>query len=625
MSRCSFQEFVVVASGIGCLAAAEFGLLHLLDVPPRHKGALFMTQGVVGCLVFAYLTYKYCGQPKRVPVRRVGHDGEVIINSLTNETWALTVLQRVKISCTAVTLLPFRIILFVLALVLAVVFSLLATVGLSQKSLSNEPLSSARLFLRKPVGWCFRVVLFSLGFVWIRYRGKMAPTSDAPVKVGAPHMSMIEPVAFMCVNLGMFVAEASNFQFGPLKWLVQCMQPILFDRFDPDSRRKCGEDQVERATNPKWHKGGALCVFPEGATHNQQELYVFKTGAFRMGVPVQPVAIKIPFRWMDCSWCTAGPGASSLLLRAMCQFVNFMQLTYLPVHTPTVAEKKDARLFANNVQKAIGESLGVGVSNHSIEDNKLMDLIRATVGREDTLRPNIIDQTAAVAVAHRFEFRSANELLGISIKEARQYLKHFLQHGGKDGLMDFAEFKRTFPSMDAKSQREMFALMDVDHDGRIEFHEFLIKVALLNERINLDAGAKEKSPSEVEADQDRFRKAVALAYDVLAMRSESDQMSTDSLRALLQTAFPDLSVKDVDDFVAEADKDGNGTLTREEFLQFCTAHQDAKNAVRDVLFPGVAQIGSVVQEGLANEEAAKAAKAKAKKLKRHQMDSKKKN
>ena len=39
----------------------------------------------------------------------------------------------------------------------------------------------------------------------------------------------------------------------------------------------------------------------------------------------------------------------------------------------------------------------------------------------------------------------------------------------------------------------------------------------------------------VEADQDRFRKAVALAYDVLAMRSESDQMSTDSLRALLQT------------------------------------------------------------------------------------------
>ena len=40
--------------------------------------------------------------------------------------------------------------------------------------------------------------------------------------------------------------------------------------------------------------------------------------------------------------------------------------------------------------------------------------------------------------------------------------------------------------------------------------------------------------------------------------------------AIFHQAFPDLSVKDVDDFVAEADKDGNGTLTREEFLQFCT-------------------------------------------------------
>ena len=68
-------------------------------------------------------------------------------------------------------------------------------------------------------------------------------------------------------------------------------------------------------------------------------------------------------------------------------------------------------------------------------------------------------------------------LLRLSLyRQARQYLKHFLQHGGKDGLMDFAEFKRTFPSMDAKSQREMFALMDVDHDGRIEFHEFLVRI-----------------------------------------------------------------------------------------------------------------------------------------------------
>jgi hypothetical protein len=43
---------------------------------------------------------------------------------------------------------------------------------------------------------------------------------------------MFEPVAFMCLGLGMFVAEESNFTSGPILWLVRCMQPILFDRFN---------------------------------------------------------------------------------------------------------------------------------------------------------------------------------------------------------------------------------------------------------------------------------------------------------------------------------------------------------------------------------------------------------
>jgi len=157
---------------------------------------------------------------------------QVRINALANETWALTLLQRIKISFTAVTLAPFRLLGFNLFILLAIVFSLLSTLGLSQKSLKTEPLSRVRLVLRQPVSWCFRGILFCLGFVYIRQKGRRASTAEAPVKVGAPHMSMIEPVAFMCMTLGMFVAEESNFASGPLKWLVQCMQPLLFDRFD---------------------------------------------------------------------------------------------------------------------------------------------------------------------------------------------------------------------------------------------------------------------------------------------------------------------------------------------------------------------------------------------------------
>jgi len=77
-----------------------------------------------------------------------------------------------------------------------------------------------------------------------------------------------------------------------------------------------------------------------------------------------------------------------------------------------------------------------------------------------------------------FRFNGFVSMLSIGdryrILKAKQYLKHFLQHGGTDGLMDFAEFQRTFPSMDLDSQRQMFALMDQDQDGNVEFSEFLV-------------------------------------------------------------------------------------------------------------------------------------------------------
>lgn len=152
---------------------------------------------------------------------------------MINERWALPTWQRIKISVNAVTLLPFRFVLFIVFLLLAMTFSLISTFGLTKKALATKPLSALRLLLRKPVSWCFRGVLWSLGFIWITKTGKKASTAEAPVKVAAPHISMFEPIAFMCLDLGIFVAEVSNFKSGPLLWLVQCMQPLLFDRFDP--------------------------------------------------------------------------------------------------------------------------------------------------------------------------------------------------------------------------------------------------------------------------------------------------------------------------------------------------------------------------------------------------------
>jgi hypothetical protein len=88
--------------------------------------------------------------------------------------------------------------------------------------------------------------------------------------------------------------------------------------------------------------------------------------------------------------------------------------------------------------------------------------------------------------------------------------------------MDFAEFQKTFPSLDPEAQRQFFAILDVDGDGRVEFQEFVVKIALLNERIKLDnngssnssggGASKPKTPREEAAEADRFRRAVELSY-----------------------------------------------------------------------------------------------------------------
>ncbi len=76
--RCSVREFVVVATGIACIGAVQYAVLELLlELAPLTKHAIVAAQVSVALTVFSYLTYKYCGQPKRVPVRRIGHDGEV--------------------------------------------------------------------------------------------------------------------------------------------------------------------------------------------------------------------------------------------------------------------------------------------------------------------------------------------------------------------------------------------------------------------------------------------------------------------------------------------------------------------------------------------------------------------
>ena len=69
-----------------------------------------------------------------------------------------------------------------------------------------------------------------------------------------------------------------------------------------------------------------VCTIPAGTTTNQRSVIAFKRGAFAPGVPVQPVAVRIPFQHMDPAWVAGGPSLTILLLRLMLQFNNNVRL-----------------------------------------------------------------------------------------------------------------------------------------------------------------------------------------------------------------------------------------------------------------------------------------------------------
>ena len=73
-------------------------------------------------------------------------------------------------------------------------------------------------------------------------------------------------------------------------------------------------------------------------------------------------AFKMPYHSFNPSYTGQAVGGNEtfdLLWRSACQFVQRMEVKFLPVHKPTEAERKDATLYANNMQRLMASHLGM--------------------------------------------------------------------------------------------------------------------------------------------------------------------------------------------------------------------------------------------------------------------------
>ncbi|KAG0578501.1 hypothetical protein KC19_4G027700 [Ceratodon purpureus] len=324
-----------------------------------------------------------------------------------------------------------------------------------------KPFNPWRRFMLWPVRLGARALMFTMGYYYIRIKGKPAHRSVAPVLV-SNHIGFVDPIFVFYRHLPVLVSAKENVEMPIVGMFLQALQIIPVDRASAESRHHAAGNIRRRAMDNKWPH---VMLFPEGTTTNGRAIISFKTGAFSPGLPVQPMVVRYPHKYVNPCWCDQG-GLLMILFQLMTQFINFMEVEYLPVMKPTVKEMKHPQEFADRVRSEMAKALRVPCTEHSFLDIKL------------ALAAEKLKQPSARSLV---EFARMEKLFRLDYPTAQDYLKKFsamnLSHSG---YVTFDEFSSALDLPKSKITEQVFHLFDKDGHGSIKFREFLAGLAFVS-------------------------------------------------------------------------------------------------------------------------------------------------
>ncbi|XP_035137598.1 lysophosphatidylcholine acyltransferase 2 isoform X1 [Callithrix jacchus] len=370
--------------------------------------------------------------------------------------------RRVQIFLLGIILLPIRALLVALILLLAWPFAAISTVCCPEKQ--THPVTGwRRKITQTALKFLGRAMFFSMGFI-VAVKGKVASPLEAPVFVAAPHSTFFDGIACIVAGLPSMVSRNENAQAPLIGRLLRAVQPVLVSRVDPDSRKNTINEIIKRATSGgEWPQ---ILVFPEGTCTNRSCLITFKPGAFIPGVPVQPILLRYPNKLDTVTWTWQGYTFIQLCMLTFCQLFTKVEVEFMPVQVPNDEEKNDPVLFASRVRNLMAEALGIPVTDHTYEDCRLM----ISAG-----------QLTLPMEAGLVEFTKISQKLKLDWDGVRRHLDEYASiasssKGGRIGIEEFAEYLK-LPVSDVL--RQLFALFDRNHDGSIDFREYVIGLAVL--------------------------------------------------------------------------------------------------------------------------------------------------
>ncbi|XP_054566000.1 lysophosphatidylcholine acyltransferase 2 isoform X1 [Eptesicus fuscus] len=442
--------------------------------------------------------------------------------------------RRIQTFFLGIVLLPVRALLLGLVLLLAWPFAAISTACCPDKL--THPITGWRRKVTQPVlRFLGRAMFFSMGFS-VTVRGKIASPVEAPIFVVAPHSTFFDGIACVAAGLPSMVSRNENVQVPLIGRLLRALQPVLVSRVDPDSRKNTINEIIRRATSGgEWPQ---ILVFPEGTCTNRSCLITFKPGAFIPGVPVQPVLLRYPNKLDTVTWTWQGYTFFQLCVLTFCQPFTRVEVEFMPVQTPNDEEKRDPVLYAGRVRNLMAEALGIPVTDHTYEDCRLM----ISAG-----------QLTLPMEAGLVEFTKISRKLKLDWDGIRKHLDEYASiasasKGGRIGIEEFAEYLK-LPVSDVL--RQLFALFDRNHDGSIDFREYVIGLAVLCNPANTE-------------------EIIQVAFKLFDL-DEDGYISEEEFSTILQASLgvPDLDGSGLFKEIAQGD-----SVSYEEFKSFALKHPE---------------------------------------------------
>lgn len=328
-----------------------------------------------------------------------------------------------------------------------------------------------KCFFKYLVRGCLRIVLFIQGFYWITVKDLRKKGPRKANLLVANHISVNDHIKII-LDTGCSTAGKSevfsNPLLGPILKLFDC---IPVNRHSSEGRKTAMKAISDRAADLS---SPPLLVFPEGTTSIESVLTMFKAGSFVPGQPVQPICIRYP----HCHFDQYLGGLMWTLYRTFCQIYNCAHYTYLEEYIPSEEEKKDAKLFANNVRKVMQQELNAEITEHSFVDMRFKH--KAQLKGVD---------------AENIVLADVRDMFNMKHGEVAELLKSFKEMDkDQDGHISFQEFCKIIkfnPKGDYKENAErLYNLLDTDRDGKIDFGDFIAAMSVFGSEANATTKAR---------------------------------------------------------------------------------------------------------------------------------------